>query len=202
MRIDFVNKPNALLAILAIAVLVSGSSTLPAEKTITKKPLAPEFEGFILDFEDDVLHDEDWLMSQPRGTVAAHLAPKSDTGVDVLKLAPGEGINGSQALLVESKDDSMGLPGFWVLKNRSTGGSYDNIYDDRGYLLPRGMRANRLEFWVRFEDGFRAKSAALPNQYPNWFNVHVGTYHHDPAQPGKVRETNNWHFYHEPWLRH
>lgn len=156
-------------------------------------------EFVVMDFEDSALRDASWLASQPGGTVGTYVGAKGDSGVDRLTLAQGQGRDGSNALLVEAPDANAGLPGFWVLRNASAGGSITNSYSDKGYLLPRGARANRLDFWVRFEDGFRATSSATAYQ-----NVNIGTYHFDPAKIGtdKTVETDNWHFYHQLVLRH
>jgi len=172
------------------------------ESLEARLPLAiAEAQAYVvLDFEDATLHNETWLASQPGGTVDTYVGPKSDSGSDRLLLAPGQGRNGGNALLVESPDASTGLPGFWVLRNQSTGtGILANCFDDRGYVLPRGARANRLDFWLRFEEGFRATSSSTAYQ-----NINIGTYQYDPAKLGleKTVESDNWHFYHQLVVRH
>lgn len=169
------------------------------------EPPPPTGDTFVLmDFEEPVLRDEAWLLAQPQGTVAIIVQPKSDSGVDSLSLAVGEGRNGGNALLVESPDATAQLPGFWLAKYENKGYKA-NFRDDRGYMLPRPRRANRLEFWIRFEPGFKAlSSAAQPPKYPNHQNLHVGTYHYDPAKLGQAdtKESDNWHFYYQVFLRH
>jgi hypothetical protein len=157
-------------------------------------------EFVVMDFEDSTLHNAAWLDAQPGGTVATYVGTKSDSGTDLLLLAPGQGRNGGNALLVESPDAAAGLPGFWVLRNQASGtGGIANCYDERGYLLPRGARANRLDFWLRFEEGFRALSSSTVYQ-----NINIGTYAYDPAKLGleKTVESDNWHFYHQLVIRH
>ena len=151
-----------------------------------------------MDFEDSVLHDRDWMLAQPIGTIGVYVDGKIDSGVDDLSLAPGEGLNGSTALLVECTNSTQGLPGFHILNALTAYGYIDTPTNDAGYLLPRGMRANRMEFWLRFQQGFRITNAASSiNQ-----NLHFGTYHYDPSIPGIRKECNNWHFYHQIMLRH
>ncbi len=164
-------------------------------------PAPPSANAVVLfDFEDSVLHDAKWLWSQPRGTAGHFVAPRSGTGKgkggpDTMSLAIGQGRNGGNALLLEHTDRP---PGFWVLRGESTGGSHGNLSDERGYLAPRGKRVNRIEFWVRFDIGYRSASAATDSE-----NMHVGTYHFDPAKlPGIAKESDNWHFYHQLTLRH
>lgn len=143
------------------------------------------------------VHDKAWLGRQPAGTVAPYVAPKSDSGTDAMKLAPGAGRQGGDCLLVTSHSPEAGLPGFWVMVGKSNGrGGVANCGGNDGYL-GRGLPANRLGLWLRFEPGFRAKSCRDAVQ-----NLHVGTYHHDPAKPGVRKESNNWHFYHQLVVRH
>ncbi len=162
-------------------------------------------EYVVMDFEDTELHDETWFLSQPLESINHYVSPKGDSGSDALSLAVGEGRSGGNALLVEAVDAAAGLPGFWVTKGRNRG-YHGNLKDERGYLLPSGQSANRMEFWVRFEDGYRAaSSAAQPPSYPNHQNLHVGTYQFDPARIDgvlDVKESDNWHFYHQVMLRH
>ena len=123
-----------------------------------------------------------------------------------MSLGIGEGRNGGNALVVTANDSSQGLPAFWVRKGYSTGGSYANYNTEEGYIVPRGKRANRLEFYVRFQSGFRLNYAsAQPPEYPNHQNMHFGTYHFDPAKIDggtAVKESDNWHYYHQIFLRH
>jgi len=169
-------------------------------------PYEPKEEFVVMDFENDVLRDEAWLSTQPDGTYGYIVLPKSDSGSDNLYLGKGQGRNGGNALVVEAADESQGLPGFWVVPTYARNGARQNPNDANGYILPRDKRANRMEFWLRFQPGYRANSAAAqPPKYPNHQNMHFGTYHYDPARIGehqKVQETNGWHFYHQIWLRH
>ncbi|MEY4630094.1 MAG: hypothetical protein RIQ81_214 [Pseudomonadota bacterium] len=161
-------------------------------------------EFTLLDFESSELQDGAWVKRQPRGTAHTFVGPKGDSGKDLLSLAPGEGRRGSTALLVESPDKAAGLPGFWVM--RGLGAGYGNATDRRGYFLPEGKRANQVEFWVRFQRGFRAKASSSPTiTYPNHLNFIFGTYHFDPRKIGggtPVKESDNWHFYHQIFVRH
>ncbi|MDG2383402.1 MAG: hypothetical protein P8N76_17155, partial [Pirellulaceae bacterium] len=160
--------------------------------------LASQFT--LLDFETAEVPDADWLLEFPQGTAAAHVQAKGDSGANVFSIAPDAGRNGSQALLVESLDAGMGLPGFWVKQGIQNGGWVGQSNSDQGYFLPRGMQANRLEFWVRFEDGFRSEYAADPDIYRT---MDVGTYHYNPGKnSSRVVESDNWHFYHKLVLRH
>lgn len=159
-------------------------------------------EHVIMDFDDKVLHDSAWLEKQAAKSSFTFVGPKGDSGADKLSLAVGEGINGSNALLVESTSKEMGLPGFWVMRGKSKPG---NIYDKSGYLLPSGKRANQVEFWLRFQPNFRKTRTSSPKIiYPNHQNLHFGTYHFDPSLIGMrtpVKESHNWHFYHQIYLR-
>jgi VCBS repeat-containing protein len=159
--------------------------------------VASEFT--VLDFEDTAVPDRAWFSRQPAGTVGNFVDGKGDSGRDVLRLAPREGRNGSTALLVESPNAAAGLPGFWIMRNSTNGSQVGNVYDEKAYFVPRGQRANRLEFWVRFEKDFRPTSAASA-----YVNINVGTYQYDPAKIGsdRVVESDNWHFYHQFVLRH
>ena len=156
--------------------------------------------GFVVaDFEDDELHDRDWMHRQPPNRVAIYVAGKSD-GLNELSLGVGEGRGGGNALVVRSGGKGMGLPSFWILKGETLGGSIRDSGDESGYLLPRGQQANRLEFWVRFDEGFRERASRNVTTH----NAHLGTYHFDPGliPARRVVESDNWHFYHEPVLRH
>lgn len=142
------------------------------------------------------LPDKKWLGSTKQ--VANYVAPTSvDSGIDTLEIAPGAGRQGGDCLVVTSPDEKAGLPGFWVCRGRGNGrGQVANLASNDGYFA-FGQRVNRLSFWVRFDDGFRAKSAVYAKQ-----NLHVGTYHYDPEKKGVRKESNNWHFYHMLNLRH
>lgn len=172
---------------------------MQAELTFPVSSVSPS--SFVIDdFEDNVLHDKQWLESQPSGTIATYVKP-SGSPITQLSLAVGEGRDGSNAMLVQTTAAAKWLTSFWVLRHGTTGSSVVNIYDDQGYLLPRGLRANRLEFWFRFEPGFREGYAATPfKKYQR--NLHIGTYHFDPSESGKRDETHGWHFYHELWIRY
>jgi hypothetical protein len=162
-----------------------------------------------MDFEDSVLHDEDWLLSQPVDTVGIFVGPKSGSGENILTLGVGEGRDGGNALRVESHNAGMGLPSFWVFKSRNAGSYTARLRDTRAYMLPWGMRANRISFWVKFDSGYRYNNgAAQPPHYPNSNNFELDTYHFDPNKIGTsasgngVVESDNWHFYHQIYLRH
>jgi hypothetical protein len=143
------------------------------------------------------VRDKAWLGRQPARTVGVYVAPKGDSGNDILSVAPGAGMTGGDCLLVESRTPQAGLPGLWVMIGRSNGkGSVANCAGNDGYLS-RGEAVNRLSFRVRFERGFREQSAAKSDN-----NFVVGTYHHDPKKTGVRKETNNWHFYHQLVIRH
>lgn len=191
---------------LVVAMEVTASQPTPASGERGRDDAQQPVEAHVvMDFEDPVLHDKSWLLDQASSRAHAIVAPKSDSGADELSIAIGEGRGGGNALLVESRDAAMGLPGFWVLMASNEGGAA-TPGDESGYVLPRGKRANRLEFWVRFQPGFRARDAAAqPPVYPNHVNLHVGTYHFDPARIGggtEVKESDNWHFYHQLFVRH
>ena len=141
--------------------------------------------------------DKAWLGKQ--NAIGNYVVPKGDSGVDQFSVARGEGHNGGDCLLVTSSSKEAGLPGFWVLRGAGNGrGRVANLTTNEGYLATGP--ANRLSFWLRFDDGFRAKSSASPKLNTN---LHVGTYHFDPRLPARDRkESNNWHFYHQLVLRH
>lgn len=142
------------------------------------------------------LPDKNWLGSTKQ--VANYVSPRTaDSGIDTLSIAPGAGRQGGDCLLVTSPDAKAGLPGFWVLRGKGNGrGQVVNLSTNSGYFA-FGERVNRLSFWIRFDEGFRATSSAVAKQ-----NLHVGTYHYDPAKKGVRKESNNWHFYHMLTLRH
>lgn len=153
----------------------------------------------LIEFTDGTLRTPEWLGRQPKGIDAVIVQPKGDSGKDDLSIAKGEGRHGNDCLLVQSTSDVQGLPGFWIAKYVSTGRSTMNLNGERGYLLPRGVRANRFSFWMKFDKGFRVQSSARAST-----NFVVGTYHYDPAKigSGPVVESNNWHFYHQLLVRH
>jgi hypothetical protein len=161
-------------------------------------------EHVIMDFEDGYLPDRAWFLSQPIGTSGFYVEPKIDSGADTLSLAVGEGRNGSDAMLVEANATTQGLPGFHLLNGTAQYGYVGSVTNDaEGYMLPRGMRANRFEFYVRFQHGYRTNQAAGSIlSLTNRVNMHLGTYHYDPGLPGDRRECYNWHFYHHIMLRH
>ena len=171
-----------------------------------QQPLG-EAEKFVLfDFEQPVLHDKAWLASQSNGTNGLFVQPKTGSSNSVLSLAVGKGRNGGNAMLSETLQASDGLPNFWIIKGQTKNNAVSRLYTKEGYMLPSGNRANRLEFWLKFEQGLRSSSsAAQPPKYPNHNNYVIGTYHFDPALIGTgkaVVESNNWHYYHQIWLRH
>jgi hypothetical protein len=153
----------------------------------------------MFDFTFSELRDRSWLMDQPKGTVGTYLAPKGDSGGDSLSLAIGEGVDGDDCLVVTSPNPQAGLPGFWVLRGVTNGKAIANCKKADGYILDGEPVMNRMSFHVRFDDGFRAKSSA---SRPH--NFVIGTYHFDPAKIGRqdVKESDNWHFYHQLRLRH
>lgn len=144
---------------------------------------------------DGELPDKRWLGAQKK--IANAVSAKGDSGNDVLSLDRGAGRRGNDCLLITSLDEKAGLPGFWVTRGQGNGrGLVSNIANADGYLAA-GARANRLSFWLRFDDGFRAKASATAQR-----NLVVGTYHFDPAKKGIKKESNNWHFYHQLVIRH
>lgn len=144
---------------------------------------------------DGGVPDKSWLGGQK--ATANYVAPKSDSGADVLSLGRGEGRNGNDCLLVTSVEPQHGLPGFWLLRGTGNGrGSVGNISTNQGFLCG-GQRANRLAFYVRFDTGFRSASSPISK-----CNFVVGTYHFDPSKKGVRKESDNWHFYHQIILRH
>ncbi len=187
--------------------------TTPTSQFTTLAPAAAS-RFVVMDFEDGVLHDEAWLLSQPDDHVDFFVGPKRSEApdLDVLTLAVGEGRNGGNAMLVEAPTAASWLPSFWVFKSRNSRGAYTaRLNDESAYMVPYGQRANRLSFWLRFEEGFRRNwGAGEPPQYPFHQNLHVGTYHFDPRRIGPtypgdgngVVESDNWHFYHQVVLRH
>lgn len=153
----------------------------------------------LIDFTDGTLRTPEWLARQPKGTIATIVQPKNDSGADDMFIAKAAGRDGRDCLCVQSTTEAQGLPGFWLAPYQSTGRATANITTEQGYLIPRGHKANRFSFWCRFNKGFRAASSALAP-----INLIVGTYHYDPALLGKgpVKESNNWHFYHQLVVRH
>lgn len=153
----------------------------------------------LLDFSASVVPNRDWASSRPKGTTSTFVDPKGDSGQDRLSIARGEGRSGGDCLLVESPDERSGLPGFWIMRGKSTGRSVMTPGDRSGYLVRNGERANRLAFDLRFDAGFRAKSSVKRAE-----NLVIGTYHFDPAKIGtkEVKESDNWHFYHQLLVRH
>jgi len=139
--------------------------------------------------------DAEWLGS--RNVVSNYVAPKGDSGNDVFSIARGAGRQGNDCLLVTSPDAKAGLPGFWIIRAKGNGKGLVSGISNADAYLAAGQQVNRLSFWLRFDAGFRAKSSTSAAQ-----NLHVGTYHHDPAKPGVKKESDNWHFYHQLLLRH
>ena len=188
---------------------LSASNDGSGEEPAPPKTLPPIKEEFmIMDFEDGLVHDAGWLATQPEGAeyTVPILLPKNDSGRDTFSIARGQGVGGSNALLVTADSPEQGLLGFWIYPQFNRNGNRINPRDEKGYLLPRGRKANFLEFDVRFKPGHRKVSAAAqPPAYPNTKNVEFGTYHFDPDLiDGKtwVAESNGWHFYYQIFLRH
>ncbi len=195
--------------IFILVVLSTQLFTLPYLSAANLETASLDAEEYVvMDFEDSVLHDEAWLLSQPIDTVDFFVGPKNGGGTNILSLGIGEGRNGGNALRVESHNTEMGLPGFWLFKSRNAGSYAARLYDTSAYMLPWGQRANRMSFWVRFDSGYRYNNgAAQPPQYPNHNNFEFDTYHFDPNKIGVssgngVVESDNWHFYHQIYLRH
>ena len=140
--------------------------------------------------EDGALKTESWLLRQPKGRISVCVAPKLDSGVDQLAIAPGQGRNGNDCLVVTATDSSAQLPGFWVMVKKTNGKTIDNVATVDGYLS-RGQKCNRLSFWMRVSPHYADPISPSVAQ-----NINVGTYHHDPKVPGPRKETDNWHFYH------
>lgn len=140
--------------------------------------------------------DKAWLGKQK--TIHNYVEPRNDSGIDQFAIGRGEGRTGGDCLVVTSPANEAGLPGLWIVRGRGNGrGSVANVKTNEGYMATGP--ANRLSFWLRFDDGFRAKSSAA-TKLTN--NLHVGTYHFDPTLRGDRKESNNWHFYHMLVLRH
>jgi hypothetical protein len=160
-----------------------------------------------MDFEDSVVHDGEWLKAQPKGTVGVMLQEKSGNGPDKWELAVGKGRNGGNAVRVFSPDATWREPDVFISKMQSTGsGGLVNLKDETGFLNTAGKRANRLSFWIKFEneDWIKQVAALQPARYPNHQNLHVGTYQFDRDLIGSgmpVKESDNWHFYHQIWIR-
>lgn len=208
----FGSKPLSLYSKKAKLTLLSLFLFVVFPSTLSAAP-APIESFVVMDFEDSELHDEAWLASQAEGYAGFYVTANKSTGSkgwgpDELTIAVGEGRGGSNALLVESKDAAAGLPGFFLIKAQSKNNQAARLTDANGYMLPQNLRANRFEFWLRFENGFRNSQTSNPNIfYPNHHNLHVGTYHFDPAKinggaNGGVVESDGWHFYHHVYLRH
>lgn len=160
----------------------------------------------VMDFEGDVLKDRAWMAAQPSGFSDFMVVPVGgDGGIDELSLGIGEGRNGGNALVVTSTSEASRLPGVWIFKARADG---ERIQTEQGYMLPRDKRANRLSFWLKFDRGYRESSSmAQPPTWPNANNFEVGTYQFNPEYIGTneysgVVESNNWHFYHQLFIRH
>lgn len=151
----------------------------------------------LLDFSTGQVPDRAWATNKAPGTVSTFIEGKGDSGIDRLSIASGEGRSGGDCLLVESIDDKAGLPGFWLIRGKTTGKVITTPRDRSGYLAYPGERANRFSFDVRFDAGFRAASSAKRTA-----NFVIGTYHHDPSKPGEFKESDNWHFYHQILIRH
>jgi hypothetical protein len=179
---------------------------------VSAQPYEPTSEYMLMDFEDTVLHDSAWVENiQPANTVMPAVGPKADSGKDTLELAVGEGRGGGNALRVvanklpptDKNPKGDNLPGFFVTMNKRGGG---NISGYQGYMLPRGVRANRLEMWIKLPEGFRkTTSSNQPPVYPNHENAHIGTYNYNPTSDGwnsRLVESSNWHFYHHLFVRH
>jgi len=161
----------------------------------------------LLDLNDNVLHDTAWASKQPAGTKVLYVGPKGDSGNDELSLAIGEGRDGSNALRVRCNDKTQGLPGFWLFTSRATGKQVANYSTDLGYMAPRGKKPTKLHLWLKFPEGFfKERSAMSIKGYPYHQTLHLGTYQFAPGLIGNkgavVKESNNWHGYHQCIIRH
>jgi hypothetical protein len=123
----------------------------PVEKILPPSPKILDRQ-VLMDFEDSVVHDVDWLAAQPKGTVGVVLQQKTGNGPDKWELAIGKGRNGGNAVRVFSPDAAWGEPDVFIVKFRSTGGSVEQFRDEEGFLNEQGRRANRLSFWIKFDD--------------------------------------------------
>jgi hypothetical protein len=159
----------------------------------------------LMDFSDGVLHDGTWASKQPANTKVIYLSPKGDSGNDDLSLAIGEGRNGGNALRVRCNDKKQGVPGFWLMPGRATGRSVMNYTSDMGYMVPRGKKPTKLHMWLKFPKGFMENSSSKTVKGTPNSNFVVGTYQYAPGQiDGKkpVKESSNWHGYHQFIIRH
>lgn len=162
----------------------------------------------ILDFNDGIVPTKDWALAQPVGSRVMMVSPKDDSGVDAFELAPGQGRNGSNAMRVRSlpmPDGRHNLPGFWMYPQIRNPGGMANPKDTRGYIVPREFRANRIGAWLKFPPGFLQTYTQSVVSGQRYFNFNVGTYQFDPGRiDGRVdvKESDNWHGYHQVTLRH
>jgi hypothetical protein len=179
----------------------------------------------LMDFNGPTLQNEDWVKTQPAGTTAMIIDDKTDSGLDTYSLAVGAGRNGTNALRITCdrvwRTDpkinngqpflSDNLPGCFIKKIRITGNNTgnntaQNFNNDGAYFVPRGVRANRLNMWLKFPSGYRVQQAAkgIDGKTP-YGNFVVGTYHYDPGKvdgTDQVVESDNYHFYYRVHLRH
>ena len=209
-RMNKIIFQSALSAILLFCAFITGGSAIAATAmnpmmcSIHEPRTNISSRHIVMDFEDSVLHDREWLLAQPNDTIDVAVFPVGNLSTSNLGLAVGEGRNGGNAMLVEVTE---GLPRFWVYKARNDqGADAASINDAEGYMLPQGQQANRLSFWLKFENGYKATYGVGQNpEYPYHQNLHVGTYAFDPYKIGttnEVVETDNWHFNHQLFLRH
>lgn len=167
----------------------------------------------LIDWQDGVLRNNAWLLQQPamsRGTNVVDTRLYPDPSTIQMDIAKGKGRFGRNALRITNK--SVGsLPDFLIIardKNhpRPGYGVARPGYSD-GYLCPANFNAKKLHVIAKFPAGFRAAQAAA-TQTTSDENYHVGTFHFDPGQvpatglSSGLKETNNWHHYHQLSVRH
>lgn len=181
---------------LSIASVTTAQQRYPRiANYVAPTPAASHSVGIVT---SGALQDETWGTANGSGDEVI-VVPKSDFGPGLtapsLAVATGQGHSGGDCMAVTV--DSGEFFGFFVLKRFYPGAS--NPSGTLKYLLPYGQRANRMSFWVKFPAGYRAT---------NWdddtvqnTNLHIGSYA-ALSSSGTATEDNNWHFYHEPTIRH
>lgn len=165
-----------------------GVSQSPSNPTSTLDPITPVEATYpILNFDDGVLRNEAWLLSQPVGTLATYITSKDDPGpTDTITLAAGQGRGGTDCARVQIG----GTMGFWFIRHVNGGGFTANPGGIGRYIMPRGQRVNRMSMWLKFPPGYRS-NFTYPVETHEW-----GTYHVDPVDPGSA-ESDGWHFYYQ-----
>ena len=191
-------------------------------------------KNVIMDFSDGEIHTIAWANSRnysfsrmvsvhshaylntetPYGGISP--MPSGSDAADYAKpimtytLAPGEGVNGTNAMKihVEREGDWADLScTVWEKSGSAPASSLPRPGLSNGYIVPPGMRANRLHIIMRWPAGFRSAQSLLTQTSGSVVqNYEIGQFcdtagRHTFSPYVKVQEGEG-HWYHQATVRH